>query len=77
MKPGDHFIHYGSSGSTRDTVQEVHEKITYDFSNQVKVMKRILLGTSGRRYDERECMLIVDEISSKFLKMMRRLFRRG
>ena len=74
VKPGEDFIHYGKTGPTRDTVQEVREKIIYDFSNRVKVMKRIILGTSGQTYDERECMLIVGEISSKFLKLMRKFF---
>jgi hypothetical protein len=74
MKPGDEFIHYAKAGTTRDSVKEVREKIVYDFSNRVKVMKRIILGTSGQTYDERECMLIVGEISSKFLKLMRNFF---
>lgn len=74
MKPGDQFIHYGKSGTTRDTVREVREKTVYDFSNRVKVMKKIIVGTSGETYDSRECMLIVDEISLKFLKLMKRFF---
>ena len=74
MKPGDHFIHYGRSGSIRDTVREVREKTVYDFSNRVKVMKRVIVGVSGKTYDQRECMLIVDEISLKFLKLMKKFF---
>lgn len=72
MKPGDEFIHYAKTGTTRDTVKEVREKVIYDFSNRVKVMKRIILGISGQTYDERECMKITGEISFKMLKLMKR-----
>jgi len=72
MKPGDEFIHYAKTGTTRDSVKEVREKIVYDFSNRVKVMKRIILSNSGQTYDERECMQISGEISFKMLKLMKR-----
>lgn len=76
MQPGDEFIHYGSSGTTRDTVREVREKIVYDFSNRVKVMKRTIVGTSGKTYDLRECMQITDEISFKFLRLMKKFLNK-
>lgn len=76
MKPGDHFIHYGTSGTTRDTVREVREKTIYDFSNRVKVMKKIITGTSGKSYDSRECMQIKEEISFKFLRLMKKFFNK-
>jgi hypothetical protein len=76
VKPGDQFIHYGKSGTTRGTVREVREKTMYDFSNRVKVMKKVIVGTSGETYDYKDCMLVVGEISLKFLRLMKKFFNK-
>jgi hypothetical protein len=77
VEPGDHFIHYSRSGSTQDIVKEVRTKISYDLSNQVKVMKSVILGVSGKTYDQRECLPIVGQISCKFLKLLNRFFNKN